>query len=62
MNSTRPGLLSVVMGSAALVASPPVARAQPWGGSEGHGAIVVTQKTVRAIATGLLILPMSALF
>jgi hypothetical protein len=52
MTIKKTSLLSVVMGSAALVASTPSAIARPWGTTDRHGAIVVAQRTVRAIATG----------
>jgi hypothetical protein len=52
MNTTTNGLLSALLGGAALMAFTPFARAEPWGSNDRHGAIVVAQKAVRAIATG----------
>jgi len=56
MNTKTNGLLSVVLGGASLMAFTPVARAEPWGRSDRHGTIVVTQKVMRAIAPGPMLL------
>ena len=52
MTTTTNRFLSLVLGGATLATLTPYARAEPWGGGDRHGTIVVAQKAVRAIATG----------
>jgi len=52
MTTKTTGLLSALLGGATLIGFMPCARAEPWGRSDRHGTIVVTQKVVRAIVPG----------